>query len=178
MGRPRFSRIKTAQRYYNELTELISYQKGEKPSMGPGVGNGTDLGNFSTLYLKPFNRTLPANTYSRTRARQTHITNWEASFGDHIIQTLAADTEFAMPLDKWTPAKVQVVSGSTTKTVKTSAITGRQYLKYNRSSRQLPFGRSKASTTESQQTAFTAIRTALAGTVPSTSKILHIPEST
>jgi hypothetical protein len=176
MPRPRFSRIKTAQKRYNELQELIKYQKGENPPMGPGLGNGTDLGSLINLYLIPFNRDMPTGGLAQTRGRENTFTEWASSLGDRVADSYTAGTQYPVPLERWTPAKVQVVSGGNNKTVATSAITGRRYLKYNKTSRQISFGASAATPSESETDAFTAIRTALQPS-NTNAKILHIPES-
>lgn len=175
MPRARYSRIKQAQKAFNQLEELIEYEKGNKPSIGPGIGNGASLGNIIPLYLLPFNRPLPTNFYARTRGRSNTFNEWTASFGDHLFNSIDPATDTSAPLEAWTPAKIKMITGGTTPTVQTSGITGRQYLKYNKSSRQLSFGQSDADDTETEATAFSTIRAALQSTNTG-ANILHIPE--
>ena len=175
MPRARYSRIKQAEKAFNQLEELIQYEKGKKPSIGPGIGQGTDLGEIQPIFVIPFNRELPDKFFARTRGRANLINQWSGAFGDHLKVALDPSTEKTAPLERWSPAKVKVVTGGANKSVATSGITGRQYLKYNKQSRQLSFGHHTSNTGETERQAFTTIRQILAGTEQN-ANFIHIPE--
>ncbi len=175
MPRARYSRIKQAQKAYNQLEELIEYEKGNKPSIGPGIGGGSSLGKFQNVFVIPYNRTLPSSFFAKTRGRKDLIAEWSAAFTNHLKTSLEPSTEKTAPLERWAPAKVKVITGGTNKTVATSGITGRQYLKYNKQSRQLSFGRHTTTTTEKEKEGFTAIRQALAAS-ETNANFIHVPE--
>ena len=156
----RYSDIRRGGQLNAELTRYISYLTTPRERK---VGQGKAREARVAVWVNPFGRDLATDTLALTYTTQADITALAgrvntSGTGAELVTTLGSKGQIS--INGFSPARLIYFSNATkTKSVVTSGVTGRKYLKYTGARQSVPFGRKLA--TDDQQDAFEGIKAAI-----------------
>ena len=156
----RYSRILQASRYYSAIDNYIKYIT-DSTKRGSRVGQGKARPVLQDLAISPFGLKLGTDVLVKQSATKVAWDQYKSAFVGRTEEVTAENSSKIGPkISGYRAPRVNIVTGGTDQGVpETSKVTGLKYLKYNTTSRSIPFGRKSA--TDTVQVAFENIKAGL-----------------
>lgn len=154
----RYSNIIQSGRLRAAADRYIAYLQGqlERPSR---VGTQGPRKNTKVVYITPFGFDIPVEEIYQSTVAPDAYTYLQGLINANDGEVSETTTKTAAPARGFSAARIRIlISANRSVEVKTSDITGLEYLKYNGTRHSCPFGRKTE--TDDQHDVFQAIKTA------------------